>query len=199
MRAGLIPALRAESGSLAAIRVLTPGEHPLRTHEQALRPKNAPGDTVLVVDQFEEVFTLCGESAERAEFIGALLAARQPDSRLRVVIAVRADFYGRCAEHRGLADALRDTSLLVGPMSPAELREAVVRPAQSAGLIVERELTARLVEEVDREPGGLPLPARDMTSPPRPCADDGDVHRGGRCAGRDREDRGGGIRPVLRR
>ncbi|MGW6348289.1 nSTAND1 domain-containing NTPase [Streptomyces sp. NPDC055080] len=157
LRAGLIPALRAESGSLAAIRVLTPGEHPLHTHEQALRPKDAPGDTVLVVDQFEEVFTLCGESAERAEFIEALLAARQPDSRLRVAIAVRADFYGRCAEHRGLADALRDTNLLVGPMSPAELREAVVRPAQSAGLIVERELTARLVEEVHREPGGLPL------------------------------------------
>ncbi|MFF3176288.1 DNA-binding protein [Streptomyces sp. NPDC057900] len=156
LRAGLIPALRAESGSLAEIRVLTPGEHPLRTHEQALRPKEARGDTVLVVDQFEEVFTLCREPAERAEFLEALLAARESD-RLRVVIAVRADFYGRCAEHRGLADALREASLLVGPMSPAELREAVVRPAQGAGLIVERELTALLVEEAVREPGGLPL------------------------------------------
>ncbi|MFG2670875.1 DNA-binding protein [Streptomyces sp. NPDC048445] len=156
LRAGLIPALRAESGSLAEIRVLTPGEHPLRAHERALRPRDAAGDTVLVVDQFEEVFTLCREPAERAEFLEALLAARESD-RLRVVIAVRADFYGRCAEHRGLAGALRDASLLVGPMSPAELREAVVRPAQSAGLIVERELTALLVKEAVREPGGLPL------------------------------------------
>ncbi|TQE40531.1 nSTAND1 domain-containing NTPase [Streptomyces ipomoeae] len=170
LRAGLIPALRAESSAessdgagppLAALRILTPGEHPLRTHEKALLPKETPegpdGDTVILVDQFEEVFTLCRSADERTEFMERLLSARTPGSRLRVVIAVRADFYGRCAEHRGLADALRDANLLVGPMNPAELREAVVRPAQAAGLIVERELTARLVAEVKDEPGGLPL------------------------------------------
>jgi WD40 repeat protein len=160
LRAGLIPALQAETegAGVAALRILTPGEHPLRTHEKALSPKeNSAGDTVIVVDQFEEVFTLCRATDERTEFIQRLLSARSPDSRLRVVIAVRADFYGRCAEHRDLADALRDANLLVGPMTPAELREAVVRPAQSAGLIVERELTARLVAEVKDEPGGLPL------------------------------------------
>ncbi|AGP51966.1 helix-turn-helix domain-containing protein [Streptomyces rapamycinicus] len=157
LRAGLIPALRADGPSLAAIRILTPGVHPLRTHAEALRPKDADGDTVLVVDQFEEVFTLGRDSHERTAFIDALLAAQHLDSRLRVVIAIRADFYGRCAEHRELADALREANLLVGPMSPAELREAVVRPAQSAGLIVERDLTARLVEEVHGAPGGLPL------------------------------------------
>ncbi|MEU7023592.1 DNA-binding protein [Streptomyces sp. NPDC046203] len=157
LRAGLIPALRTEGASLAEIRVLTPGENPLRTHAKALRPKDADGDTVLVVDQFEEVFTLCRDVQERTGFIEALLAARRPDSGLRVVIAVRADFYGRCAEYREFADALREANLLVGPMNRAELREVVVRPAQAAGLIVERELTARLVEEVDGEAGGLPL------------------------------------------
>ncbi|MFJ4713488.1 helix-turn-helix domain-containing protein [Streptomyces sp. NPDC088785] len=157
LRAGLIPALRTEGASLAEIRVVTPGEHPLRTHRKALRPKDVGGDTVLVVDQFEEVFTLCQDTQERTGFIEALLAARQADSRLRVVIAVRADFYGRCAEHREFADALQEASLLVGPMNRAELREVIVRPAQTAGLIVERELTARLVEAVDGEAGGLPL------------------------------------------
>ncbi|MBL1108772.1 helix-turn-helix domain-containing protein [Streptomyces sp. 5-8] len=157
LRAGLIPKLRAEGPSLAAIRILTPGDHPLRTHAEALQPKDADGDTVLVVDQFEEVFTLGRDPHERTAFIDALLAARHPDSRLRVVIAVRADFYGRCAEHGDLAVALREANLLVGPMSPAELREAVVRPAQTTGLIVERGLTARLVEEVHGTPGGLPL------------------------------------------
>ncbi|SFY44220.1 nSTAND1 domain-containing NTPase [Streptomyces atratus] len=157
LRAGLIPALRTEGASLAAIRILTPGEHPLRTHAKVLVPRDAGGDTVLVVDQFEEVFTLCRDVQERTEFIEALLAARQADSRLRVVIAVRADFYGRCAEYRELANVMREANLLVGSMSRAELREAVVRPAQTAGLIVERELTARLVEAVDGEPGGLPL------------------------------------------
>ncbi|MEU6373980.1 DNA-binding protein [Streptomyces sp. NPDC046909] len=171
LRAGLIPALRTggvgDGPALAAIRVLTPGPHPLRAHAEALRAKEGPGDTLLVVDQFEEVFTLCQDPAERAGFIDQLLDARRPGGRLRVVIAVRADFYGRCAEHRALAEALTGTGtgtgagagagVLVGPMSAAELREVVVRPARSAGLLVERELTELLVREAAGEPGGLPL------------------------------------------
>lgn len=159
LRAGLIPRLRGLDGphQPAAVRILTPGEHPLRTHDGAWAPAPGEGDTWLVVDQFEEVFTLCRDPGERAGFLDRLLTAAEPASRLRVVLGVRADFYGRCAEHRELADALREANLLVGPMNPAELREAVVRPAQAAGLIVERELTARLVEESGGEPGGLPL------------------------------------------
>ncbi|WP_221349273.1 helix-turn-helix domain-containing protein [Streptomyces beigongshangae] len=159
LRAGLIPRLRSLGGPHRpqAVRILTPGEHPLRTHDTVCDPVPGEGDTWLVVDQFEEVFTLCRDTGERAGFLARLLAAAEPGSRLRVVLGVRADFYGRCAEHRELADALREANLLVGPMSPAELREAVVKPAQAAGLIVERELTARLVEEVSGEPGGLPL------------------------------------------
>ncbi|MER5972998.1 hypothetical protein ABT112_25255 [Streptomyces sp. NPDC002055] len=165
LRAGLIPALRnAGSGGgdpsappPAVVRVLTPGEHPARTHRAALIPKAGDGDTWLIIDQFEETFTLCRDPAERREFLDALLAAGAPESRLRVVVAVRADFFGRCAEHRGLAAALGGATLLVGPMGPAELREAIVKPAAAAGLIVERSLTARIVAEVADEPGGLPL------------------------------------------
>ncbi|MVO85541.1 hypothetical protein GPA10_12450 [Streptomyces sp. p1417] len=73
------------------------------------------------------------------------------------MIAVRADFYGHCAEHRALADALTAATLLVGPMNPAELRAAIIKPAQAAGLIVERDLTAQLISESKDEPGGLPL------------------------------------------
>lgn len=166
LRAGLIPALQhAQDTDLrpGAIRILTPGEHPLHTHARAFTPRGtAPSagaagiDTFVVVDQFEEIFTLCQDSAERARFIGLLLAARRPESRLRILIAVRADFYGHCAEHRDLAGALRDAHLLVGPMSRAELREAIVKPATATGLTVERALTARLVEEVTDAPGGLP-------------------------------------------
>lgn len=165
LRAGLIPVLtqtREPGLRPAAIRILTPGEHPARTHAPLLTPA-APGevgagpDTFVIVDQFEEVFTLCHDAAERARFIELLLAARRPESRLRVLVAVRGDFYGRCAEHRELADALRDANLLAGAMTPAELRDAVVKPATAAGLIVERALTARLVKEVADAPGGLPL------------------------------------------
>ncbi|MGP3978200.1 nSTAND1 domain-containing NTPase [Streptomyces sp. 8N114] len=174
LRAGLIPALRetaapgerpvaalretaAPGERPAAIRILAPGPHPARTHARLLTPDPAGGDTVVVIDQFEEIFTLCHDAAERAEFIGLLLTACRPGSRLRVVLAVRADFFGHCAGHRELADALRDATLLVGPMTPEELRKAVVGPATAAGLTVERALTARIVEEVSGEPGALPL------------------------------------------
>ncbi|MFI1014729.1 helix-turn-helix domain-containing protein [Streptomyces sp. NPDC020965] len=157
LRAGLIPRLQEGDLLPAAIRILTPGEHPARTHGDVFTPSEAPGDTIVIVDQFEEAFTLCTDPAERARFIGLLLGALAPESRLRVVIGVRADFYGRCAEHRPLADALRGTGLLVGPMTRAELREAITRPAKAHGLTVERELTARIIDEIADEPGALPL------------------------------------------
>ncbi|GGY98925.1 nSTAND1 domain-containing NTPase [Streptomyces poonensis] len=161
LRAGLLPALRHENTPElrpAALRILTPGARPARTHAAALvAQEDTAGDTVVVVDQFEEVFTLCTDPEERSRFLGRLLAARDPGSRLRVVVAVRADFLGRCAQHPELAAALRGTLLLVGPMDRDELRQAIVGPAQAAGLIVERSLTARLLAEVEGEPGGLPL------------------------------------------
>ncbi|GAA4894046.1 hypothetical protein ACFPM3_07495 [Streptomyces coeruleoprunus] len=160
LRAGLVPRLRrAEDLSLrpAAVRLLTPGEHPLRGRREVFAPAPGDGDTWLLVDQFEEVHTLCRDPEERAEFVRLLLAADDPASRLRVLIAVRADFYGRCLEHPELVAVARRASVPVGPMTPAELRDAVVRPAAAQGLIVERALTARLVEEVAGEPGGLPL------------------------------------------
>ncbi|MER6083508.1 WD40 repeat domain-containing protein [Streptomyces sp. NPDC001833] len=160
LRAGLIPRLRdpaAAGPRPAALRVLTPGEHPLRDHEQRLIPKDTDGDTWMIVDQFEELYTLCPDPAERDEFIDRLLVAIDPASRLRVVIVVRADFLSRCAEHLSLTAALQDGTLLTGPMSRDELREAIVKPAQASGMIVERSLTARILDEVEGEPGALPL------------------------------------------
>jgi WD40 repeat protein/transcriptional regulator with XRE-family HTH domain len=158
LRAGLIPALRTgTAGRTAALRILTPGPHPARTHAGLFEAKDGPGDTVVVIDQFEEVFTLCADPAERQAFIDLVLTALRPEARLRVVLAVRADFYGRCAEHHALARALTSSGLLVGPMNPAELRAAIVKPAMAEGLIVEQALTARIVQEVTGEPGGLPL------------------------------------------
>lgn len=175
LRAGLIPLLRlpaADGPSPAAVRILTPGRNPVRAHGQRLIAKDAEdpadsgdsgdagdatGDTWLIVDQFEEIYTLCADPAERGDFLDRLLACTHPGSRLRVIIALRADFLGRCAEHPELTSALQDGTVLVGPMSRDELREAIVKPAQRSGLIVERALTARLLEEVEGEPGALPL------------------------------------------
>ncbi|WP_435056796.1 nSTAND1 domain-containing NTPase [Streptomyces capoamus] len=123
-----------------------------------------------------------------------LLTARHLESRLRVLLAVRADFYGRCAEHASLASALRDANALVGPMSPTELRAAIVRPAASDGLTVERALTSRLVDEVADAPGGLPLQSHVLLETwraPPPWQDhDASRIRGGRWpGGRGRQDR----------
>ncbi|MFI6283375.1 helix-turn-helix domain-containing protein [Streptomyces sp. NPDC051018] len=179
LRAGLIPRLRRpdpdDGGpACAAVRVLTPGPRPATTHAQALSPlpdcagapdsgaaagsaEGGAGDTVVIVDQFEEIFTLCQDPAERARFIELLLTACEPGSTLRIVAAVRADFYGHCTGYPALVETLREAHLLIGPMTSAELRQAITGPVRARRLIVERELTARIVEETDGQPGALPL------------------------------------------
>ncbi|MFM9557453.1 nSTAND1 domain-containing NTPase [Streptomyces caniscabiei] len=160
LRAGVVPRVRASIArreGAAVLRVFTPGARPAETYGHLLTPAADEPESWVVVDQFEEVFTLCRDEAERARFIDLLLTAREPGSRLRVIIAVRADFYARCGEHAELANALSRAGLLVGPMNADELREAVVRPAQAVGLLVERSLAAAVVEEVQGRPGALPM------------------------------------------
>ncbi|MFF4797910.1 hypothetical protein ACFY1U_05780 [Streptomyces sp. NPDC001351] len=160
LRAGVMPRLERvvdEAGCGARLRLITPGARPAATHGRLLAPGPDEPHRVVVVDQFEEIFTLCRDRAERWLFVDRLLAAKEGDGRLRVVVAVGAGFHGRCVEHPGLAEALRHTTLSVGPMTREELRDAVVKPATAAGLRVERELTARIVEEVHDQPGALPM------------------------------------------
>ncbi|MCX5366059.1 hypothetical protein OG864_46015 [Streptomyces sp. NBC_00124] len=145
LRAGLVP--RLPKGP--RVHVLAPGPHPAATHADAL----ASGASVVLVDQFEELFTLCTDPDERVRFLDLLF----DDSRQRVVIAVRADFYGHLTRDPRLAEAAQDATLLVAPMGPDELRETIVRPAALGGLVVERTLTARLLDDVSDEPGALPL------------------------------------------
>ncbi|MFM9610662.1 nSTAND1 domain-containing NTPase [Streptomyces niveiscabiei] len=159
LRAGVIPRLRTEIAARerrADLRILTPGPTPATTYGHlfaAVGKDPAADEQWLLVDQFEELFTLCRDPRERSAFITYLLTAHP---RRHLLIAVRADFRARCAEHPALAEALRTASLPLGPLTPEELREAVVGPAQRAGLVVERALTARLVAEVQGEPGALP-------------------------------------------
>ncbi|WP_433272108.1 hypothetical protein ACQPZF_15390 [Actinosynnema sp. CS-041913] len=121
-----------------------------------IRHAAADDGFVLVVDQFEEVFTLCADD-ERARFLDALLAVAQDEHSLsRVLIGVRADFYGHCADHPGLVEALRDGQVAVGPMTPAQRRLAITGPAAKSGLIVESALVTELVARTDGA-GVLPL------------------------------------------
>jgi len=157
VRAGLIPSIR--SGVLPGsdtwrVLLFRPGEHPMR--ELGDLPSGEP--MLLVVDQFEEVFTACADEAERASFLATLAdAANTPEGAITVVLAIRADHYGRCAEDPELAELLGANHVLVGPMTGDEYRRAIEQPALRVGVHVEPALTEALVAEVGDEPGALPL------------------------------------------
>lgn len=114
---------------------------------------------VLLVDQFEELFTQA-DSPARERFLACLLGALDlAVGRLALVITLRADFYAKCAEqeYSGLARRIQDHQVIVQPMSPAELREAIVAPARRVGLTVDEDLIVQLLDEVHDAPGNLPL------------------------------------------
>jgi len=134
---------------------------PARAHlaiRQALAGAPRQAELLLVVDQFEEVFSICTDEQERAAFIASVLAICQAqDSRARVVLAARADSYMRFADHPELVAALADSHVLVGAMSGVELREAITKPADRAGAIVEGALISTVIAETAGRPGALPL------------------------------------------
>ncbi|HET9516925.1 MAG TPA: AAA family ATPase, partial [Actinoplanes sp.] len=133
---------------------------PARLHltvRQVLAARPTGSQLLLVVDQFEEVFTLC-DADRRAAWTAALVAAtRTPDSRVRVVLGVRADFYSHCLQLPDLVEELRDGQIPVGAMTAGQLREAIVNPAQRAGLMVDGALVTTVVAEVQGRAGALPL------------------------------------------
>ena len=112
---------------------------------------------VVVVDQFEEIFTLCDDAAERERFVENLLHAVTVDDRVIVVLAMRADFFGHCAALPGLPGALESTAVLVGPMDEPALREVIEAPARESGLSTDAGLADLMIRDVAGEPGSLPL------------------------------------------
>jgi signal transduction histidine kinase len=114
---------------------------------------------LLVVDQLEELFTLCKDEVERQAFIDALLhaAVAEEDAPTIVVIALRADFYAHCAQYSDLRDVLAKFQIYIGPMIHDELRQAIEVPAKNNGWDFEPGLVNTLLREVGDEPGALPL------------------------------------------
>ena len=111
-----------------------------------------------VIDQFEEVFTLCTDESDRTQFIDNLLYASSIELGQAVVtLTIRADFYGKCALYPDLAARITDHQMLVGPMTEDELRDAMIRPALSVGMEMEVGLVETLLRDVNNEPGALPL------------------------------------------
>ena len=134
-------------------------ERGLHTVVQLATEGNASDDrVVLLVDQFEEVFTLVADDKERTRFVASLLhASSVAGGPTVVVMTMRADFFGKCAAIPGLAARLSERDVLVAPMDETELRAAMIQPAEKVGLQFEKGLVDTILEDLGDEPGSLPL------------------------------------------
>ncbi len=170
------------------IKTIRPGSHPLKELATSLAPLfglnaaqflaellargsalhaaayqnwlNAPSDRrlLLIIDQFEELFTLCRNDQVRQQFIENLLfATAVRNGRVIILLTMRADFYHRCAAFQDLARRIAARQILVGPLNETELRRAIEQPAYRVGLKFEPGLVETILEDVVRQPGALPL------------------------------------------
>jgi serine/threonine protein kinase/FixJ family two-component response regulator len=116
------------------------------------------GNLFLLIDQFEELFTLVEEEAVRQKFLDMLAeAVDDVDGRLTLAITLRADFYDRPLKYAQFGQLIGGHTEAVLPLSAAELEEAIVQPAEEAGAYFEEGLAARIIDDVRHQPGALPL------------------------------------------
>ena len=116
--------------------------------------------TLLVIDQFEEVFTRCACEDERLQFFECLIGAlSELEDKLCLVIAMRADFVGKCLaqDYAGLAQQIKEHMTPVLPLTAEELKTVICKPAKKAGLTVEPDLVTAIVKDTKDAPGSLPL------------------------------------------
>ena len=188
VRAGVVPSIRQGSlGDPERVFVteMFPGTHPIDELEAALVRVSTsfvsrlhglldegsrglldamdlvlppPAELILVVDQFEEVFTLTTDEHERELFLESLrVATADPESRLRVIVTLRADFYDRPLIYPRFGEVLAAGTEVVSPLTPDETEQAIRRPVEAVGITAEPGLVAEIVADVARQPGALPL------------------------------------------
>lgn len=168
------------------IRTLTPTTHPLDALAVALLPDAEPAavtalrdrlaaepgalaavapdllgtahpQLLLVIDQFEELFSLSRHEEERQAFIDNLVTAITSDAPVYVVIVLRADFYDRCAQYEGLRELVSRRQEYIGAMSRDELFRVIVLPAARDNWKIQEGLVELMLDDVGDEPGALPL------------------------------------------
>jgi WD40 repeat protein len=198
LRAGLMATLCGYAQAVDRWQgvLLTPGQHPISVlatqlavvedvaadiveaelwtqpaHAAQRIRQRAAGHLLIVVDQLEEIFTACADTAEQAAFFAALRELSGPaddtlrsDDEVRVVASMRADFYPDALRWPLLAQGLQDNQVTVGPMTENELRQAIVEPARVAGMDFENGLTHVLLR--DLAPAGAVRGAGDISALP---------------------------------
>ena len=165
---------------------ITPGSHPLDELEVGLlrvaaqKPSNlmeqlkrderglvraaqlilpeGNGELLLVIDQFEEIFTLAEDKAEAGHFMGLIFrAVTDPHSQIRVLITLRADFYDRPLMEADFSTLVQQRTEVVIPLSSAELESAITAPGARIGIALEPGLETEIIADVIDQPGSLPL------------------------------------------
>jgi WD40 repeat protein/DNA-binding SARP family transcriptional activator len=112
----------------------------------------------LIIDQFEGLFTLVDDENTRGAFLDAIVAAVEaPESQLRLVVTLRADFYDRPLRHAGMSGLVTHRLETVRPLTPEELQRAIAGPVERIGLGFETGLEARIAADIADQPGALPL------------------------------------------
>jgi serine/threonine protein kinase/WD40 repeat protein/DNA-binding winged helix-turn-helix (wHTH) protein len=184
---------RVPGSSRWFISAMTPGSHPFESLETALLrvAVNPPGSLLdqlqdgprgvlrsvqrvlpdddgvllLVVDQFEELFTANVSEAERDLFLRALtISLTDASTPVRVIVTLRADFYDRPLRHPAFAPLIKQTTVAIAPLAPDELERAIVGPAASAGVGFEAGLVAEIIADANSQPGALPLMQYALTA-----------------------------------
>ena len=181
LHAGALP----NSKKWRYFRRLTPGQDPLRDLATLIQPAETGNEwidqqvqamlhstshftllleqpdtppAVIVVDQFEEVFTLCNDENARMAFINSLLGlVESPNARHLVIVTLRIDFVSQVARISKLQALFDKASVNVAALNASELRDTIVKPAELIGLKFEEGLVEELVREVLGEPAALPL------------------------------------------
>jgi tetratricopeptide (TPR) repeat protein len=155
--------LLRESDSLSAINDLraelieNTGALGLAARKSLVRSSNS--HFLLVIDQFEEVFTLCRHADEREAFLANLLEAVNPERQapVTILIVLRADFYAQLSQNDRLREMVSQNQEFIGAMSRDELFRAIVQPAALGKWKVQEGLVEVMLREAGDEPGALPL------------------------------------------
>jgi len=156
-------ALTSDSESVSAAKTLREDmrndPESLHLYARRLVADDSKARMLLVVDQFEELFTLCKEQAEREAYVDNLMTAvlEEKQGPLTVILTIRADFYHHCMQYQSLLTAFEKYQKNIGGMTEEELREAIEGPAQQGGWEFEEGLVDLMLRDVSNEPGALPL------------------------------------------
>ncbi len=156
-RAGLIHKIRHSADHQDI--VFRPGGYPLKAFTEELAKNNPSDPDVILVDQFEEIYTQCKDEAERNLFVRNLLhASSDEDSRVSVIIILRTDFLKQTKNHHPeLYNAIAENEIIVKAMTRNQIRSVITEPARRSGYIFDMETVDRLISETEKHEGALPL------------------------------------------